>query len=95
MGWAEKKERRVVGLMAGASFEVLLTVDQNPIWEGRRETGLSLYGSVLLWAAAVAKLQHKGSEDASSVSLTSTRRHTMIVDPRLVSNAENRHNLHS
>jgi len=40
-------------LLAGTCFALPMI----PVWEGRREIGLSLYGCVLLWALALVRLQ--------------------------------------
>jgi alpha-1,2-mannosyltransferase len=48
-------------ILAGICFALPMI----PVWEGRREIGLSLYGCVLLWVAAVVSLQRQ--DDAVAI----------------------------
>ena len=51
-------------ILAGICFALPMI----PVWEGRREIGLSLYGCVLLWVAALGSLQQRNNAVAIRAS---------------------------
>jgi hypothetical protein len=55
----------IITLLIGVSC--LFTLPSIPVWEARRDAGLSLFGCLILWCMAIVQLRHRATANSEEV----------------------------